>query len=342
MMCCMQRRNGHYRHLVLCGWAFIALAFLFCASRVAQENAEALKNNPARKLESYHFNASTQLIDRLKPIPSFLLEEIKKMDGRDDYRNYTFSPEEKKELAHYLELLPPRYKDVMRKRLIGIYAVSPFMGAGLTDWVMDAKGEVYAIMVINPGVMKKNISEWLTYREKSCFNDDGSGLEVRVDVGVRYSALMYFLLHETAHVVDYVEYHTPYVELSLKAVSAYSARDKLFVRGIWDEYAKPDRDADFPLRSEITFYGLSNGPKIPLSKAKELYNAFSKSPFVSLYASQNWAEDFAETAMVYHITRKLHQPYRILVHRKGKILYQYYPDKSEKKEQRFKYFASFY
>lgn len=328
-------------------WAFAACLFLLavisCISIPSNEsNFEALKNQPSRRLASYEFNFSTALVERVKPIPAFLLEEIRKLDGRDDYRNYTFSAAEKKELARYLALLPPRYKEVLRTRLIGIYAVSPFMGAGLADWVMDEKGNTYAILVINPEVMRKTISEWLTYREKSCFAADQKDVSVSVDAGKAYSALMYFLLHESAHIVDYVENHTPYVEVPLKAIAKSSVAEKAFVRGIWDEYGKPARAADFPMRAEITFYGLSKGPKIPLSKAKEFYDGASKSPFVTLYAAQNWAEDFAETAMMYHFTQKLHQPYRIVLKKEGKELLQYSPQNSAKIMQRFRYFDGFY
>lgn len=321
---------------------FIGVSF-FCASIPASEHDfETLRTHPAHRLSSYEFNSAARLIERVKPIPDFVLEEIKKLDARDDYRNYELSPPEKKELQRYIELLPPRYKKVMRERLIGIYAVSPFMGAGLTDWVMDDNGEMYAIMIINPDVMKKTISQWLTYREESCFISDTKELRISVDAGTAYSALMYFLLHESAHIVDYVEHHTPYVEPPLKAIAKFSVAERPFARGIWKEYAKPENASDIPLRKDITFYGLSNGPKIPLSKAKEFYQAFAQSPFVTLYASQSWAEDFADSAFVYHLTQKLHQPYRIVLKKNGKEILNYSPQNNEIIHRRFRYFDSFY
>lgn len=339
-MAAMMRKNNWWRAFTAC---ILLNVTIFCASITASDSGfEALQIQPSHKLSSYKFNFTTNLIERAKPIPDFLLEEIKKLDGRDDYRNYDLSASEKRELARYIELLPPRYKKILTNRLIGIYAISPFMGAGLTDWVVDCKGEMYAIMVINPEVMKRTISEWLTYRERSCFLTDTNEIDVSVDAGTSYSALMYFLLHEAAHIVDYVETHTPYVEPPLKAIAKFSIEEKSFVRTIWDEYAKPAHSSDFPIRTDITFYGLSNGPKIPLSKAKELYDAFAKSPFVTLYASQSWAEDFAETAMVYHLTKKLHQPYKVVLKKNGKEFVQYSPLQSEKISRRFRYFDSFY
>lgn len=332
--------RGYYGIFAVC---LLVLGAFFCATLGGHKSdVRALKEAPARKLSSYRFNPSSALIDRYRPIPDFLLEDLKKLDGRDDYRCYSFTATEKKELARYLDLLPPRYAKVLRERLVSIYAVSPFMGAGLADWVMDENGKMYAIMVINPEVMKKTLSEWLTYRERSCFKNDNSGVEVSVDAGGTYSALMYYLLHEAAHIVDYVENHTPYVEELFRDISKFSIADRPFVQGVWWDYAKPESSKDFPMRELITFYGLSKGPKIALSKAKELYDGFSKSHFVSLYASQSWAEDFAETAMIYHLTQKLKQPYAIYLTKDGKEIFRLRPADSRNIIQRFEYIKQMY
>ncbi|MCX7677720.1 MAG: hypothetical protein N2316_00735 [Spirochaetes bacterium] len=323
-------------------WCGAMMLHCACAFPTQHSDFDALKSQYFRKLSSYEFDPTTTLEARIKTIPQFLLNEVKKVDGRDDYRSYVLSRSEKKQLAKYLSLLPPRYREVLTKRLIGIFAISPFMGAGLADWVLDENNRIYAILILNPEVMKKTISEWLSYREASCFIRDDPKIEICVDAGNRYTALLYFLLHEVAHIVDYVEHHTPYVEIPLKAISKYPIYTRTFVREWWQDYSQPVTAADFPMRTSITFYGLSNGPKIPISKAKELYDAFSKSPFVTLYASQNWAEDFAETTFVYHIAKKLHQPYRIIVMRDGKASAIYKPNMNALLQKKFAYFRSFY
>ncbi|MFA6434901.1 MAG: hypothetical protein WCW52_09420 [Elusimicrobiales bacterium] len=82
---------------------------------------------------------------------------------------------------------------------------------------------------------------------------------------------------------------------------------------VWDDYSKPAAAGDFPLRDKLTFYGLSDGPLLNPEQAPELYVEFSRSPFVSLYGSRNWAEDFAELVTFWMITRQLRQPYMITV-----------------------------
>lgn len=332
---------GHTRAIL------VAAATLFsvyaCSTASSQrDELQSLKKNPSRRLASYSFNPRTELLSRVTPIPGFLLEDIRKLDGREDYRAYPPTAAELKQVAEYLALIPPRHRKVMRERLIGIYFISPFMGGGLADWVLDDSGKVYAVLVINPEVFRRSLSEWLTYRENSCFSDDGSKVKMSVDAGARFSGLMYLLLHEAAHIVDYVENHTPYVEPVLKVMTERRAEDSSFTRGVWADYGKPLPESNYARRGDVTFYGLSGGPKIPAAQAVELFRDFAKSPFASLYGSQNWAEDFAEMVMAYHLTEKLGQPFTMRVMKDGKQIRGFSPMDSEKVKRRLGYLEKMY
>ncbi len=100
-----------------------------------------------------------------------------------------------------------------------------------------------------------------------------------------------------------------------------------FQKDVWDSLKVPVRNADFPLREDITFYGFRNGPKIPLSQASKLYNGLMKSPFVSLYGSTDSGEDFAEYCAWWYFTTELGQPYRIILTINGKTEMMYEPMK---------------
>ena len=56
-----------------------------------------------------------------------------------------------------------------------------------------------------------------------------------------------------------------------------------------------------------------------------MYQGLSKTPFVSLYSCQMWAEDLAEFVAFYHLHHKLGQPYSISVLKNGKTVYRYEP-----------------
>ena len=334
------------RFLPVAGMAALACAAAFFSACLIAPSAHdeflSLKKPPSRRLSSYAFNPASSLVSRVTPVPRFLLDDIRKLDGRDDYAAYAPSAAEMKTLTEYLALVPPRHRKVMRERLIGIYFISPFMGGGLADWVMDDAGKVYAVLVINPDVFRRSLSDWLTYREQSCFRDDGSGVKVRVDAGRRFNGLMYLLLHEAAHIVDYVENHTPFVEPVLETVTGRGAMDSAHARGVWEEYGKPLATSGFSMRGNVTFYGLSGGPKIPAAGASELYRELSASPFATLYGSQSWAEDFADTFMAYHLAKKLREPFVVSVEKEGRTLFRYSPLESPRVKARLGYLEKLY
>lgn len=307
-----------------------------------RQEFEKYRQWPSKQLRNYTFDPTSTLAARVVTIPGVLLDDVKKLDKRDDYRVYALAAGERKMVEQYLELLPPRHRKVLRERLIGIYFVSPFLGSGLTDWVLDDAGKIYAILIVNPEVFRKDMSGWLTYREKTCFRDDGSVVGIEVDAGTRYTGLMYILLHESTHILDFIENHTPYVEPPLAHLATRGPGDCDFTRGIWKELSIPAEGARFPMRGEVTFYGMNGGPKIPLAKAAELYRGFVASPFVSLYGSQSWAEDFAEMAMAYHLVKKLGQPFTVRVTKDGRELFRYSPMDSERVKARAAYLEKLY
>jgi len=247
------------------------------------------------------------------------------MDSREDYHSYKPNRREVRRIRQALAALPPLTRSVLRERLLGLYFIRNFMGGGLTDWVVDSSGGMYVFMVFNPESLRKSISSWLTYRENSCFKDDGSNTTITVSGGKKYSGFTYVLLHESTHAVDYVTHVTPYVEEGLRRTG--HPRSTPFTDGVWNVLRKPLKQYDFPLRSSLTFYGLKE-PEIPLSRSLEVYRGLEQTPFASLYGSMSWAEDIAEFVFFYHLTRKLGQPYMIRVSRKGKLLYAREPMRS--------------
>jgi hypothetical protein len=186
---------------------------------------------------------------------------------------------------------------------------------------------VYAFIAINPATLREGMSEWMTAREASCFSGASTGAgaaEVFVDCGTAYKALLYILAHECGHVADYVYHYTPYTEPAIEELGL-GVSGTPFVENIWAEYAKPGERADFPGRTDVTFYGLGGGPKIPIANAGDLYLGLSNSPFPSLYAAQNWAEDFAECFTWYFFTDRLGQKYKVALKRGGTVEVEYEP-----------------
>ncbi|MFH0975350.1 MAG: hypothetical protein V1874_06170 [Spirochaetota bacterium] len=309
-----------------------ALTFFTCSTNQARISLRnKISGTPAKNYTSYAFNPETPLEERVKAAPDFLLSYLKEIDNNSTYSIYMPAKHEITIIRKYLALLPQIHQNILKDRLIGIYFINNFTGSGMVEYVLEGQDRIFGVLIINPETLRNNISDWMTYRENTCFTADtqANDIKITIDCGKNYSGLIYILLHETTHLVDYVEHYTPYVEEDMRELG-FSLPETDFTKEVWINYDEPAKDFDFSLRRDISFYGLGHGPSIPAQKAAGVYNAFSRTPFVSLYGAQNWAEDFVEYFTWYYFTVKLKQPYKSRVAAAGKILLEYEPMKSEK------------
>jgi len=311
----------------------------------ALEHIEKVLKNPEKQFSSYKFDPESGLISRVKKPPGCFLKYLRELDNKN-YTVYNPSQEELHIIEDAFNDIPPLIKKVLKEKLIEVCFISDFLGSGLTDWIVDEKGNMYCVIVFNPVTLKMNMSEWLSFKEKTCFINNSEEFSINVDGGSEYSAFLGILLHEAAHVVDYIMNFTPYVEYSIYALSLKQGKkikyDKPFVKNIWIGINLPLINYNFPLRNEITFYGLKKGPKINISLAAMLYRQISGTPFISLYGSMSWTEDLAEFIAFYHLTRKLKQPYVISVLKNNTVIYSYEPLMNHKVIERFDFMKKFY
>ena len=297
---------------------------------------------PALNSKSYTFNPKTSLVERVQPTPVFLLNYLMKIDKREDYTSYLPSKEEYGLINDYILKLPTLNRRILKERLIGIYFVNNLIGSGWMLYVLSDNNDMYAIIIINPRTLSNSLSTWLTYRENSCFINRSSEIRIEVDCGKEFSGLMYVLLHETSHIVDFILHYTPYVSPEMTKLNGFKVKYSGFVQGIWEGYRKPLKKYEFANRENLTFYGVNDGPIINVTDAVMLYRQFANTPFVSLYGSQSWAEDFAELITFYHLTERLHQPFTINYYENGEKTFDYSPMKSAKIQNRINKIISIY
>lgn len=316
----------------------IAIVFLLVLSSMSCARVKTLRENiasvTAKNLKNYSFDPRSPVLSRIQKVPDYVLRYLKEMDNDSTYSAYAPTEEENVLIADYIGKLPPLHKKVMQERLVGIYFVQNFQGSGMADYLLDEKDDVYTILILNPDVLKNDISGRLTYRENSCFIKNSPDFRIEVDSGEAFKGLMYILLHETTHIVDYIKNYTPYVEEELRELKQIKTRSTDFVKGIWTGYSKAVEQYDYMLRDKVTFYGWNKGPKINISDALGLYRQMSDRPFASLYGSQSWAEDFAEFVTFYHLTQKLKQPYEIRYYKGQELIFRYAPMSAPKVMER--------
>ena len=315
---------------ILIASILITVIFTAFSCRTASTVREDQKSFAHKSIENYTFDFNSDLIDRVGVPPEFVLSYFSNADNMPEYLPYMPTEEEMTIIEKELGLLPEIHRQILRDRLIGIYFIKNFLGSGLADYVTGEGNSIYTILVFNPLVLQYSLSEYVSYKENSCFIRDNSSTRVEIELSNEYSGFLYILLHESTHCIDYVGRFTPWVEPSLLELQGASQRDAAFSREVWKDYSYLNPSFDFPFKDGITFYGFDNGPRIEITDAAKVYRALEKSPFVSLHSSFNWAEDFAEYVTFLYMTQHLNLDYRIVIRRNDGAIYRYEPMSSER------------
>jgi hypothetical protein len=307
----------------------MALFFSGSVSAGGSDFREKLGQIKAKNLAYYEFKAATDLIDRVGTAPDFVLDYWSGQDGRR-YTAHGLSADERDIFRQCLDDLPETYKNVLKERLIGIFVVEDFLGSGLADYVLDANDKIYSILLFNPTVLRVSLSELVTQKERTCFIFDRPDMSITVNLNNQLPGLLYILLHEATHIVDYINKYTPYVEPDMLKIQGESSGARPFTERLWADYTQLKDNYSFAYKDRITFYGMSQGPKISISEAADAYRAMEGVPVASLYGALNWAEDLAEYMTFLYLTRIKGTDYTITAWDNGKVIYQYRPFENKK------------
>ena len=240
---------------------------------------------------------------------------------------------ERTSLARAFTILPPVHQRVLRERLRRISFLDGMPNTALTSMVdPDAATPVFDL-TIRAGVLHESVSEFLTNKERTCFDFSGSTRTVVVEAGA-LDAIVYVLLHEATHMVDGALGLTP-VEGSSPAADA-----DLLTTGVWTDRPTVASAHANPLLDELVYR--RGGRPIPVSDAHKMYGALQQTPFVSLYASSNWHDDVAELVAWHHLTSRMGQPYRIVVRERDQEVLVYEPMASPLVQHRLRLLTPMY
>jgi len=303
------------------GAVALTLAFLSCAGHPKGPTLADVMKMPYKQSSAYSADIPATLAkeapQRIREAPAVLLEYLRQVEGNPAYASYSPTEAERALFAEYYALLPQRFRDAMAAKVLGVYFIQNFAGGGMSDYVFEGDGSMELILVLNPKTLSMSLPDWIGYRDNSAYSDDGKSVKLVSSCpgGEKYRGLIHTLTHEAAHIYDYVNGATPYVEPHLARGSA-TADVKGFTRSIWKSYAQPIAGYSIPDREKLAPYGL--GPALPLSTALPQYAALAKTPFYSLYGSASWAEDFAEAAAWTHLRDKLGIGYEVSLRRSGR------------------------
>ena len=239
---------------------------------------------------------------------------------------------ERAALMRGFEALPAAHQRVVRERLRRISFLDGMPNTALTSRIDGANGVALYDLTIRASVLRETVSEFLTQKERTCFDLTGSARTVVVDAG-SLDAIVYVLLHEATHMVDNALGLTPPPDAAAKGPYP-------FTDGIWT-----DRLTIAPPYASPSLEGLAyrrGGRAMPIADAEAIYGALRRTPFASLYASSNWHDDVAELLAWHHLTSRMGQPYRIVVRDGTRDTLVYEPMSSALVRDRVKLLDRFY
>lgn len=297
---------------------FLALSTNLLLYSVNKKNEQPTE--PIQQYRNYSFDQNSKLIDRATDVPDFALQYLIKLDGIKSYKNYKLNESEIDIFEQNIDLLPEIYKNELKDTLIGIYFIDNFWGSGLTHFVVDDYNNLYTIIFLNPKLLQLSLSEAYTMKENTCFKKD-KNIRLEVELSETLNGILYVLLHETTHSIDFTKRITPFTHGEmLKYVSPFHESE--ITKQIWDNYYQLKAKYKSEIFSKISFYGFNNGPILKLSEAKHLYKKLEKTPFVSLYSTFSWAEDIADLYTIQYLVTNLGCDFNIKLYENNKLIYK--------------------
>ena len=308
--------------------------FLFCSWLIPVITAEGSNGQRDEALAKYGFDPSIALESRIGETPAAVLKVLK--DAGAKPTAHVLTAVERQKVSRAFAALPPLSHRILRERLRSFSFLDGMPNTALTSTVNP--GEPYKLfdLTIRAGILNEDVSEFLTHKERTCFETANSSLNVSIQGGT-LDAIVYVLLHEATHVVDG----------SLQITTERGVGDRLdessvtsFTKDVWTGRTTLAPQYRNTLLESIIFR--ADGKVLSVDQAEALYKALSRTPFVSLYGSNNWHDDLAEVVAWYQLTEKLKQPYRIEIRKKGQVIFVYEPMRSRLVRSRLDQIKRFY
>jgi len=308
--------------------------FLSCSWLMSVASGEGSKAQRAEALAKYGLDPSTSLESRIGEPPAAVLKAFK--DAGTKPTAHVLTAVERQKVFRAFAALPPLSYRTLRERLRSFSFLDGMPNTALTSTVNPDEPYRLFDLTIRAGILNENVSEFLTKKERTCFKTSNSSLNVHVQGG-RLDAIVYVLLHEATHIVDGTLEITPKIRPGDRLEESSPTP---FTKDVWSGRTTLAPQYRNTLLEGVGFY--AGGKLLSIDQAEAVYKALSRTPFVSLYGSNNWHDDLAEVVAWYHLTEKLKQPYRIEIRNKQHVIFVYQPMKSRLVRSRFDQMKKFY
>ena len=319
--------------------SFAVILALLAALSVGKADCDAAQNEGAEAGRRNGLDPATSLESRVRPVPAAVITLLKE-PGQKVPTDHPLSVQERGQLQTAIRSLTPLHRRTLKERLRTLSFLDGMPNNALTSIVNPNESFRLCDITVNAAILRQNVSDWLTAKERTCFDTAGSPLRVSVEAGTQFDALTYVLLHEATHVVDSAEGITPQLAAIAQAAKTKVRPVTPFIDGVWSDMRLPVAKYRDPLREQLLFY--TGTRPVPVDRAQTIYESLEHTPFVSLYGGRNWFDDLAELVSVYQLTEVLKQPFRIVIRRGNDEVFAYEPTKSELVRHRLGQLKHFY
>ena len=154
----------------------------------------------ADALRRHGLDPTTSLESRVKETPPSVLKMFEGLGGAAPTA-HALTDAERRKLSAAFAALPPLHRRVLGDRLRSVSFLDGMPNTALTSTVNPDEPYPLFDITIRAAILGQDVSEWLTEKERTCFDAAGSPLRVAIDAG-KLDAILYVLLHEGTHVVD--------------------------------------------------------------------------------------------------------------------------------------------
>src|SRR5262249_44564637 len=139
---------------------------------------------------------------------------------------------------------------ILHERLRSVSFLDGMPNTALTSTVNPDEHYRLFDITIRAAIFQQDVSEWLTEKERTCFQTAGSPLSVAVEAG-KLDAIVYVLLHEATHVIDSCLGVTPTIRFGDQPPHGVSAT--AFTKGVWNDRLTPFPRYRDPLLERVRF-----------------------------------------------------------------------------------------
>ena len=264
--------------------------------------------------------------DRILPAPDIIIDYLEKANKLQGIRERPKKPKKDpkflSDIVNAFEELPEAVRQQINSHVVAVFLVEELYGSGLGETLRNFAYNKLGFIVLDVGALNREGNDWISWRGNSPFVRKGlymieAEIEKKVD-DHRKAAIKYLLLHEAGHLIGAANWAHP--DWNKRG----HPKKWPFTRLSWIEpergwKLKSKYDNIFTNRNKLKFYAFQKA-SLTSENIGETYDQWLKTDFVSLYASINIYDDFAETyAMYVHVVlqKKL---FKIKIVKEGKVV----------------------